>query len=55
MKDRRRAGGVFITGTDTGVGKTLVSAVLAAFLQRLGHGVGVMKPVETGISSSPST
>ena len=52
MKRRSHGAGVFITGTDTGVGKTLVAAVLAAALQRLGHSVGVMKPVETGISPS---
>jgi dethiobiotin synthetase len=43
---------VFITGTDTGVGKTLVTAALAMGLRRLGRSVGVMKPVETGISPS---
>ncbi|HNK14967.1 MAG TPA: dethiobiotin synthase [Nitrospira sp.] len=43
--------GVFVTGTDTGVGKTLVSAALARRLVRLGCAVGVMKPVETGVSS----
>jgi dethiobiotin synthetase len=49
---RSRGGGVFITGTDTGVGKTLVAAALAVGLRRLGRTVGVMKPVETGISPS---
>ena len=40
--------GLFITGTDTGVGKTYITAMLAlAFCQR-GLRVGVMKPVETG-------
>jgi dethiobiotin synthetase len=48
----RRGGGVFITGTDTGVGKTLITAALAVGLRRLGRTVGVMKPVETGISPS---
>jgi len=47
--------GIFITGTDTGVGKTVVSAALAIGLQRHGLHVGVMKPVETGISSSTMT
>ena len=42
--------GIFITGTDTGVGKTLVSCSLAALLRELGYRVGVMKPVETGCS-----
>lgn len=41
--------GLFITGTDTGVGKTLVAAALALHLRRLGYSVGVVKPVETGV------
>lgn len=45
--------GVFITGTDTGVGKTVVSAALTVTLQHEGLRVGVMKPIETG--TSPST
>ncbi len=40
--------GYFITGTDTGVGKTVVTALLASVLRRRGLHVGVMKPVETG-------
>ena len=44
--------GVFITGTDTGVGKTLVTAALAYALKRQGSEVGVMKPIETGVSQS---
>lgn len=44
--------GIFITGTDTGVGKTLVSAALAVALKKQGCTVGVMKPVETGVSTS---
>jgi len=41
-------GGLFITGTDTGVGKTLVACGLAALLRESGYKVGVMKPAETG-------
>lgn len=41
-------GGLFITGTDTGVGKTLVACGLAALLKNRGYKVGVMKPAETG-------
>jgi dethiobiotin synthetase len=37
-----------VTGTDTGVGKTLVSGGLAAELVRRGRSVGVMKPFATG-------
>jgi dethiobiotin synthetase len=40
--------GLFITGTDTGVGKTLITAALAALLSDKGLDVGVMKPVECG-------
>lgn len=40
--------GLFITGTDTGVGKTQVTAALAVALKRRGLRVGVMKPAETG-------
>ncbi len=38
----------FITGTDTGVGKTFVAALIASGLRGMGLNVGVMKPVETG-------
>ncbi|MBI2089793.1 MAG: dethiobiotin synthase [Deltaproteobacteria bacterium] len=40
--------GIFITGTDTGVGKTVVACGLAALLKNKGYKVGVMKPAETG-------
>ena len=40
--------GIFITGTDTGVGKTFFACCLAALLKEYGCRVGVMKPVETG-------
>ena len=42
------ARGVFITGTDTGVGKTTVAGALAAAFALRGVDVGVMKPVQTG-------
>lgn len=42
------AKGIFITGTDTGVGKTVVSAVIARLLRQRGIDVGVMKPVTSG-------
>lgn len=41
--------GLFITGTDTGVGKTVVACALARGLREAGIDVGVMKPVETGV------
>ncbi len=43
--------GIFVVGTDTGVGKTVVSAALVRRLLHLRCSVGVMKPVETGVSS----
>lgn len=40
-----------VTGTDTGVGKTVVSAALVALLRQRGVRVAAMKPVETGIAT----
>lgn len=52
---------LFVTGTDTGVGKTITTAALAAALSRSGpggpgapgvpgrHGVAVYKPTQTGV------
>jgi len=39
---------LFITGTDTEVGKTVVAAGLAAWCRTQGIDVGVMKPIATG-------
>ncbi len=44
--------GIFITGTDTGVGKTMVGAALASYLRSRGLKVGVMKPVESGVNDT---
>jgi len=46
----KKAAGIFITGTDTGVGKTVVAAGLALVLRERGLKVGVMKPIATGCS-----
>ena len=43
--------GLFVTGTDTGVGKTVVACALAEQLRARGVDVGVMKPIETGVGS----
>ena len=40
--------GLFITGTDTNVGKTYVGALIARALKAAGHRVGVYKPVASG-------
>ena len=39
---------LFVTGTDTGVGKTLVTALLALHFQEQGINCGVMKPFASG-------
>jgi dethiobiotin synthetase len=41
---------IFITGTDTDVGKTYVAAGLAVTLRMMGIDVGVMKPFAAGIA-----
>jgi dethiobiotin synthetase len=43
------ARGCFVTGTDTGVGKTLVATLLIRALRARGVDVGVQKPIETGV------
>ena len=43
----------FVTGTDTGVGKTLVSAALLTALARTGQRVIGMKPVASGCDATP--
>ncbi|HML96084.1 MAG TPA: dethiobiotin synthase [Thermodesulfobacteriota bacterium] len=42
--------GIFVTGTDTGVGKTVITAALALSLKGSGLDVGVMKPLQSGSS-----
>ncbi len=42
---------IFVTGTDTGVGKTTMTAALILALQQQGHSVGVLKPFETGVKA----
>jgi dethiobiotin synthetase len=39
-----------VTGTDTGVGKTVATAALAVVLSRIGRNVCVVKPVQTGVA-----
>jgi dethiobiotin synthetase len=41
--------GVFVTGTDTGVGKTVLAAALAAALRADGVDVAAFKPAVTGV------
>ncbi|HEX8206483.1 MAG TPA: dethiobiotin synthase [Solirubrobacteraceae bacterium] len=44
--------GVFVTGTDTGVGKTVVAASLCAALRASGRRVAAIKPVLTGLDEA---
>lgn len=46
---------VFVTGTDSGVGKTWVGCALARALVRAGHRVVAIKVVETGTELNPSS
>jgi dethiobiotin synthetase len=48
MRAAPRAG-CFVTGTDTGVGKTVVACAIVRELRAAGRDVGVMKPAETGV------
>jgi dethiobiotin synthetase len=46
--------GLFVVGTDTGVGKTEVAAAVARALVAEGRRVGVLKPVATGATHEPT-
>jgi dethiobiotin synthetase len=48
-----RLPGLFVTGTDTGVGKTLISAGLLRLARRAGRVPIPFKPVETGCDPEP--
>jgi dethiobiotin synthetase len=45
--------GLFVTGTDTGVGKTVLSASLLAALRAAGESVSAYKPAVTGLDEPP--
>ena len=45
--------GLFVTGTDTGVGKTVVAAAVCAALRARGESVAAWKPVVTGLDEAP--
>ncbi len=47
--------GFFITGTDTGVGKTVIAAAVIRAIHAMGTSVCGMKPVETGCSRTGNT
>ena len=44
--------GLFVTGTDTGVGKTVVAGAIAAALRAQGRRVAAFKPVVTGLDEA---
>ena len=44
--------GFFVTGTDTGVGKTVVACALVRAMRARKLDVGVMKPIETGVGEA---
>ena len=44
-----RLRGIFVTGTGTGVGKSVVSAAICAALSARGEKVAAFKPVITGL------
>ena len=46
--EAKTSDGLFITGTDTGVGKTHVAAIIARSLAARGLKVGVYKPAASG-------
>lgn len=46
--------GFFITATDTGVGKTIISSALILLIKSIGYNVCGMKPIETGCKKQNS-
>ncbi len=47
--------GLFVTGTDTGAGKTVVAAAIVAALRARGESVRAFKPVITGLDEPPGS
>ncbi len=43
---------LFVTGTDTGVGKTVVTAAIAALAVAAGRATAVYKPAQTGVGAA---
>jgi dethiobiotin synthetase len=52
---RKPVRGLFITGTDTEIGKTYVAALVAEALVAAGHKVGVYKPAASGCTRREGT
>ncbi|MGP0629272.1 dethiobiotin synthase [Nitrospina sp. 32_T5] len=49
------ANGYFITATDTGIGKTVVTAALLTLFRQHGQNAGFIKPIETGVDTHCSS
>lgn len=47
--------GLFVTGTDTGAGKTVVAAAVVAALRSRGEAVRALKPIITGLAEPPDS
>jgi len=52
FKNITGATSLFVTATDTGVGKTVVAGAIAYALRGMGVDVGVMKPAESGCKAA---
>ncbi|MEN6318810.1 MAG: dethiobiotin synthase [Syntrophaceae bacterium] len=48
MKSDRKVENLFVVGTDTGVGKTVLSLLLMQFFFAMGHTPFYIKPIQTG-------
>lgn len=48
-----KAKGIFVLGTDTEIGKTVITGLLAGVLRKRGIRAGVMKPVASGAIHTP--
>ena len=48
-------GVLFITGTGTGIGKTVVTAAIAALAHARGDRVAIVKPAQTGVRPGPGS
>jgi dethiobiotin synthetase len=55
MIESGRRGVLFITGTGTGVGKTIVTAAIAALARAAGQRAAVVKLAQTGVHDGPGS
>jgi dethiobiotin synthetase len=53
MSNGSRPGAIYVTGTDTGVGKTLVATALVRALNDAGHRARGLKPIASGAMRTP--